>query len=124
MKYSAVRSLALLFLLAGPAAVQAQPAFLVRDINADHPPLQFWDQRDEMETAGGLVFFVADDGIHGKELWASDGTPFGSYLVRDICPGACSSSPTSLLESQGRLYFIAGDGTHGRDIWSSDGTEA
>ena len=124
MKYNAVRALAILCLLAGPPAVQAQPPFLVADLNVDSPPLQFWDQRDEMETAGGLVFFAADDGIHGKELWASDGTFSGSYLVRDICPGACSANPSSLLESQGRLYFIASDGTHGRDIWSSDGTEA
>jgi ELWxxDGT repeat protein len=127
MKFNAVRSLAIvclmICLLAGLPAVQAQPAFLVRDINVDSPPLQYWDQRDEMETAAGLVFFAADDGIHGKELWASDGTPFGSYLVRDICPGACSANPSSLIESQGRLYFIASDGTHSRDIWSSDGTE-
>src|SRR4051794_12357254 len=103
MKFNAARSLAtvclMVCLLAGLPAVQAQPAFLVADLNVDQPPLQIWDQRDEMETAGGLVFFAADDGIHGKELWASDGTPSGAYLVRDICPGACSSSPSSLIES-------------------------
>jgi ELWxxDGT repeat protein len=124
MKFNAVHSLAIACLLAGLPAVQAQPAFLVRDINVDSPPLQVWDQRDEMETAGGLVFFAADDGIHGKELWASDGTFSGAYLVRDICPGACSSNPSSLIESRGRLYFIADAGIQGREIWSSDGTES
>src|SRR3954447_19668889 len=122
MKFNAARSLAMVCLLAGLPAVQAQPPFLVRDINVDAPPLQYWDQRDEMETAGGLVFFAADDGIHGKELWASDGTFSGSYLVRDICPGACSANPSSLIEFQGRLYFIADAGVQGREIWSSDGT--
>jgi ELWxxDGT repeat protein len=127
MNFSAARFLAtvclMVCLLAGPPAVQAQPPHLVADLNVDHPPLQFWDQRDEMETAGGLVFFAADDGIHGKELWASDGTFSGSYLVRDVCPGACSASPASLIDFGGVLYFVADDGVHGREMWHSDGTE-
>jgi ELWxxDGT repeat protein len=123
MKFNAARSLATVCcLLAGLPAVQAQPAFLVRDINVDHPSRQVWDQRDEMETAGSHVFFVADDGIHGKELWASDGSFLGSYLVRDLCPGACSADPTSLIDLGGVLYFVADDGVHGREIWKSDGT--
>ena len=123
MKLNAVRSLAIACLLTGPPAVQAQPPFLVADLNVDAPPLQYWDQRDKMETAGGLVYFAADDGIHGKELWASDGTFSGSYLVRDVCPGACSASPASLIDFGGILYFVADDGVHGREIWHSDGTE-
>ncbi len=123
MKLSAVRSFAIACLLAGLPAVQAQPPFLVADLNVDAPPLQFRDSRDEMATAGGLAFFTADDGIHGTELWASDGTPSGAYLVRDVCPGACSSRPDSLIDLNGALYFIADDGVHGREIWRSDGTE-
>jgi len=30
------------------------------------------------------VFFTADDGIHGEELWITDGTAEGTHLVRDI----------------------------------------
>jgi ELWxxDGT repeat protein len=115
---------ALLCLLTARTALQAQPASLVRDINAAQPPRQLWDQRAEMETSGGRVFFVVDDGVHGKELWENDGTPHVSHLVRDICPGACSSAPSSLTDVQGTLYFIAGDGVHGRELWRSDGTEA
>jgi ELWxxDGT repeat protein len=123
MKFSASRSLAIACLLAGLPAVRAQPSHLIADLNVDSPPLQYWDQRDEMETSGGLVFFGADDGIHGKELWASDGTFSGSYLVRDVCPGACSASPASLIDFGGALYFVADDGAHGREMWRSDGTE-
>jgi ELWxxDGT repeat protein len=115
---------AILGLLAGLPPLQAQPAFLVRDLNTSQPALQLWDRTDEMEALGSSVFFVRDDGVHGKELWVSDGSPGGPRLVRDILPGARSSSPSYLTVQGSLLFFIADDGVHGRELWRSDGTEA
>jgi len=76
--------------------------------------------------AGGALFFVADNGINGKELWRTDGTLSGTQMVKDIFPGPNSSSafPHKLVEVAGIVYFAANDGTSGTELWRSDGSEA
>ncbi|HYG63736.1 MAG TPA: ELWxxDGT repeat protein, partial [Thermoanaerobaculia bacterium] len=73
-------------------------------------------------SQGNRVFFVADDGVHGRELWVSDGTAAGTVLVEDILPGAGSSLPAELSAHEDVLLFSAHDGAHGREPWRSDGT--
>ncbi len=74
---------------------------------------------------GQRAFWVADDGIHGNEIWTSDGTPEGTHLVADICPGRCSSvfRQSNLTLIDGRLYFSASASLNdGLEPWVSDGT--
>lgn len=75
----------------------------------------------------GELYFTADDGVHGRELFKTDGTTI--TLVKDINVGSGSSSNHSdnmmaMLEENGFLYFFAEDtsGT-GYDLWETDGTE-
>ncbi len=75
-----------------------------------------------LTVAGPHLFFAADDGEHGLELWRSDGTSEGTVLVRDIAPGGASSFPRELVAADGRLFFRATDGSHGFELWESDGT--
>ena len=68
-----------------------------------------------------VVFFVADDGQHGRELWISDGTTDGTSLVRDIRPGPESSAISQLTPAGNRVFFTAVN-QDGRELWVSDGT--
>jgi RHS repeat-associated protein len=72
------------------------------------------------------LFFAADDGTNGTELWTSDGTSTGTTMLKDIRSGSSSSSPTisGAVVIGSTLYFSADDGVKGRELWKSDGTSS
>ncbi|MFO1022205.1 MAG: ELWxxDGT repeat protein [Planctomycetales bacterium] len=76
-------------------------------------------------VVGNVMYFIGSDGVHGAELWKTDGTTAGTVMVKDINPGAGNSMTlaTSYI-SGGHLFFFADDGVHGVELWESDGTEA
>ncbi len=76
----------------------------------------------QLFTYGEQLIFTADDGVHGEELWVSDGTADGTVMLKDISPGASGSSPLYFTVVAGQLFFSATDDTHGRELWTSDGT--
>ncbi len=97
--------------------------FLLKDINPGSTgsiPASF-DKR--LVRSGNFVYFEADDGIHGKELWRTDGTTIGTILVKDIVLGPADGNLV-LVHGQdvdGELFFVANDGS-GQTVWKTDGT--
>ena len=81
---------------------------------------------DDMTLVGKQVFFTANDGQNGVELWKSDGTERGTKFVKDINPSSESeiSDIANLVALRNRLYFTANDGKHGLELWRSDGTRS
>ena len=119
---------------------------LVKDINPDRRPgarcdqgdcgiPKGWSHPDTVTVMGKQVFFAADDGKHGVELWKSDGTEKGTTLVKDINTVKGNSNPNDKGDALTRsaeveklfvvgktLFFRASDGKHGVELWKSDGT--
>ena len=60
----------------------------------------------EITAGDDGVWFRAEDGEHGSELWFSDGTEGGTHMVLDIAGGG-SATPAGLFYSAGCLYFSA-----------------
>jgi len=66
----------------GAATAAAQPSYLVRDVNADICPGECASRPSWLTTLlPDKLLFVADDGVHDKELWMSDGTAAGTVLL-------------------------------------------
>jgi ELWxxDGT repeat protein len=87
----------------------------------DNIPLS---EADHFIVVNNKVVFVADDGEHGYEVWATDGTPAGTILLKDILVGSTSSQPAELTRVEGLVFFSADNGISGRELWRTDGTVA
>lgn len=82
---------------------------------------------------GDQIFFVADDGSHGSEIWVTDGTANGTRMFKDIREEGSDGNnhgSTScdyhkcFFEFDNKLWFQANEGIHGHELWYTDGTEA
>jgi ELWxxDGT repeat protein len=72
--------------------------------------------------ANGQFFFAATDATHGRELWATDGTPGGTRRVTDIMAGSASSNPDGIAAVNGTIFFGAtfidpASGSTDREVW-------
>jgi ELWxxDGT repeat protein len=70
-----------------------------------------------------VIFFEANDGVNGTELWISDGTSAGTVLVKDIRAGSLSSDIDDIVFWNGKAFFEGDDG-NGNELFVSDGTAA
>lgn len=101
-------------------------ASLIKDINPGPASSQIQSPVTlaNQVSVGSEVYFAANDGVHGEELWKSDGTAAGTVMVDDINPGPGSSNPSDLTIVGSSIYFTADDGTHGDELWVTQGTAA
>ena len=65
------------------SATEQAPSRLLRDINTDSIDSYPYESIE----IDGVIFFAAEDGEYGRELWKSDGTEQGTTIVKDIRPG-------------------------------------
>ncbi len=65
----------------------------------------------------GKLYFSANDFVHGRELWVTDGTAAGTKLVKEVNPDS-DANPRWLTVVGNKLLFKADDGTHGRELFA------
>jgi ELWxxDGT repeat protein len=95
----------------GTSIVEAQN---IPDLNI---PYWKWSERI---VVGSVVYFAGSTEMDGHELWRTDGTTAGTYIVADLTGDSGSSDPGefSLLGSQ--LLFWATTSEWGRELYSLD----
>lgn len=77
---------------------------------------------ENLTALGNTLYFTADDGVNGIQLWKSNGSVAGTTKVTNINPG--NFNPENLTAFGNQLLFSANDGVNGRELWVYNGTTA
>lgn len=96
---------------------------LLKDINTSSFAANSAPDNFAYTGSGNTVYFTADDGVNGRELWKSDGTTAGTVMIKDITSGAAGTTFSTLVAFDGKIYFSA-TSSSGVELWQSNGTSA
>lgn len=81
---------------------------------------------DQHQKVGNILYFAASEPVHGTELWRTDGTTAGTYMIRDLnsFPSASgnddplfSSGPSRDAVGGNTLYVTTDDGLGVKQGW-------
>jgi len=76
--------------------------------------------KSRFAVAGGKICLRATDGVHGMELWESNGAAAGTRMLADIHPGPEGSMPRGVIEMFGKILFSADHPSWGSEPWVFD----
>lgn len=115
--------LAILVLILSPYNSFAQNTHLIKDINpGSEGSYEYGFSSKNFIEYKDKLYFRADDGVNGAELWVYDGSE--ASLVIDINPGELSSEPRDFFLLKDKIFFIAEHEDYGIEMWVTDGTSS
>jgi ELWxxDGT repeat protein len=104
---------------------------LVADINNSGDSSPAAESSSQFIKFGDQVYFQANNGINGMEIWSTSPLLGGARIVADIWPGSDGSMGTvnaisncrcerakNFVSLNGRLIFWANDGSSGSQLWA------
>ena len=114
---------------------------LVAEVDSKYPGSENLDHRyGATVRSGRKVFFKGDAAdktgrTYGEELWVTDGTPAGTFMVKDINEELNTNDSVNMSTNSGAIsyimnvenrgvFFKAWSLESGNEPWFSDGTEA
>ncbi len=77
-----------------------------------------------LTAAGSLLYFTANDGVHGDQLWVTTGTASGTQMMSDINSQGAGGDPSDLTAVGNDVYFVAYEADNNVALWVSNGTAA
>jgi ELWxxDGT repeat protein len=71
------------------------------------------------------ILFLADDGVHGQEIWETDGTTDGTKLFLDTSSRTADANIISPNVLNDQVYFLASDSkdSYPFNLWKTNGEE-
>jgi ELWxxDGT repeat protein len=93
----------------------------VSDINTQNTG-QDGSNPSELTVFNGKIYFSANNGLTGNEVWQSDGTAAGTTIVANINTQTVNgvqqgSDPSGFVLFNGHLIISGNDGVNGREVW-------
>ena len=89
----------------GEATAPLPGTTLVRDVQPDDPAATPGSTPKSLTKVNNTLFFRANDGSTGDELWKSDGTAAGTVLVKDIVAGRIQRVSNRIDQRQRQAVF-------------------
>ena len=93
--------------------------YQVKDINPGGPNGLSNQLADNHAVVGNALYFIANDGVNGHELWVTQGNETNTYMVADINAGSGDSFIDSMVAVGETVYFKANDGVNGNQLWKT-----
>lgn len=94
----------------------------MKDINPNINGITFYSTPVNFVEFNSQIYFRADNGVDGFEMWKSDGTNAGTIMIQNIYPTGTSVSDVHFVDAIGTiagqyLFFTANDSVHGYQLY-------
>jgi ELWxxDGT repeat protein len=107
----------------GSAPIDPGPSFLGSDYAQIGDGVVFAGVSQYGQRRGWMQDAYGSGDYAGVELWFSNGTNAGTFLLADVLPGSASSNPAQFTRFGDGVFFVAGPTTD-RKLYFTDGTTA